>query len=111
MVFTSYRESVNELVPLLAQIEGVRPTKFIGQASSGVGENGRGLKQKEQRAVVREFEKGTHNVLVATSIGDGPPVPPPPPPPPPLAAISTTASPPPSLHPQARRGWTSERST
>ena len=67
MVFTSYRESVNELVPLLAQIEGVRPTKFIGQASSGVGENGRGLKQKEQRAVVREFEKGTHNVRRFTS--------------------------------------------
>ena len=111
MVFTSYRESVNELVPLLAQIEGVRPTKFIGQASSGVGENGRGLKQKEQRAVVREFEKGTHNVLVATSIGeegldigevdlivcfdaptsgDGLPLPPPPPHPP----LTTHLSPP-----------------
>ena len=105
MVFTSYRESVNELVPLLAQIEGVRPTKFIGQASSGVGENGRGLKQKEQRAVVREFEKGTHNVRRFTS-RIWPP-------------HTTTAPHPTSSHyhrcssrrQSARRGWTSARST
>ena len=34
------------------------------------GESGAGMPQKEQRAVVKRFRSGEHNVLVATSIGE-----------------------------------------
>ncbi len=66
IVFTQYRDTVDAIVKALSKIEGIKPVAFIGQAKkSGVG-----MSQKEQRAILDQFKFGTHNVLVATSIGE-----------------------------------------
>ena len=67
MVFCSYREVVSEIVAALGDA-GLRATAFIGQASDSKGN--RGYTQRQQEQVVREFQRGTYQVLVATSIGE-----------------------------------------
>jgi hypothetical protein len=70
MLMTSLiRYGVQELVRWLERVHGVRATQFIGQ-SKGKGENEKGMAQKEQRRVVKQFREGVFNVLVATSIGE-----------------------------------------
>jgi Fanconi anemia group M protein len=66
IVFTQYRDTVDAIVKTLAKMEGLRPVAFIGQAKK----SGSGMSQKEQKAILDEFKLGTHNVLVATSIGE-----------------------------------------
>jgi len=51
----------------LAQIPGIRPMRFVGQASRG---EDIGLSQKEQVEILRKFREGEVNVIVATSIGE-----------------------------------------
>jgi ATP-dependent DNA helicase MPH1 len=88
MVFTNFRESVDEIVAHLNAHESgkIRAHKFIGQAGGKGGE--KGMRQKEQIAVsiflqhycyiysehwnktISRFKAGEFNVLVATSIGE-----------------------------------------
>jgi len=70
MVFTSLRDSVTEITARLTGIAGVRPFKFVGQASKRGDESRKGLTQTKQRQVVRDFRSGGYNVLVSTSIGE-----------------------------------------
>ena len=67
MVFCTFREVVHEIVDLLTN-SGIRATPFIGQASDAKGH--RGLTQKQQEQVIRTFQEGKFQVLVATSIGE-----------------------------------------
>ena len=67
MVFCSFREVVHEIVDLLTS-SGIRATPFIGQASDAKGH--RGLTQRQQEQVIRTFQEGKFQVLVATSIGE-----------------------------------------
>lgn len=67
MVFCTFREVVHEIVDLLKST-GLSATPFIGQASDGKGN--RGLTQRQQEQVIREFQDGRFQVLVATSIGE-----------------------------------------
>ena len=67
IVFTHYRDTCDLITNRLAEVDGVRPVRFVGQASKG---EDIGLKQKEQREVIERFQKGEHNVLVATSIAE-----------------------------------------
>lgn len=67
IVFCSYRDTAEMLVKELNQIEGVKASKFIGQASRI---DDRGMRQREQVEVVSKFREGEINVLVATSIGE-----------------------------------------
>lgn len=67
MVFCSYREVVTEIVTLL-QAAGLRATPFIGQATDKKGN--RGFTQKVQEQILADFQNGTFQVLVATSIGE-----------------------------------------
>ncbi|WFD03554.1 DNA helicase [Malassezia obtusa] len=67
MVFCSYREVVTELVALL-QDAGLAATPFIGQATDKKGN--RGFTQKVQEQILADFQRGTFQVLVATSIGE-----------------------------------------
>ncbi|WFD08221.1 DNA helicase [Malassezia vespertilionis] len=67
MVFCSYRQVVTEIVALL-QEAGLRATPFIGQSTDAKGN--RGFTQKVQEQVIRDFQAGTFQVLVATSIGE-----------------------------------------
>ena len=67
IVFTHYRDTCDLITDRLAHVDGLRPARFVGQASKG---EDIGLKQKEQREVIEKFHKGEHNVLVATSIAE-----------------------------------------
>jgi Fanconi anemia group M protein len=67
IVFTHYRDTCDLVTQMLDKIEGLRPVRFVGQASKG-GEAG--LNQKEQKEIIRKFHSGGFNVLVATSIGE-----------------------------------------
>ncbi|XP_068729595.1 Fanconi anemia group M protein-like [Montipora capricornis] len=69
MIFSQYRDSVNEIAALLAQHKPlVRVMSFIGQQSTG--KSSRGLTQKEQLQVVQRFRQGGYNTLVATCVGE-----------------------------------------
>lgn len=61
IVFASYREMVKEIVSALQKLDLARPIEFVGQ---------RGLSQKEQIRVIREFREGKYNILVGTSISE-----------------------------------------
>ncbi|KAH9950517.1 P-loop containing nucleoside triphosphate hydrolase protein [Amylocystis lapponica] len=69
MVFVSFRECVDEVVEMLNRENPlIRATRFIGQ---GTDKHGRkGIAQKEQLEVIKNFKAGKHNVLVSTSIGE-----------------------------------------
>ena len=67
IVFTHYRDTCDQITKRLESIEGVRPVRFVGQASKG---EDIGLKQKEQREVLESFQEGKYNALVATSIAE-----------------------------------------
>ncbi|KAI8605704.1 P-loop containing nucleoside triphosphate hydrolase protein, partial [Dissophora ornata] len=68
MIFANYRESVEEIIRVLDQHRPlVKVQSFIGQATA---KGKKGISQKEQQKVVADFQKGEHNVLVATSIGE-----------------------------------------
>ncbi|KAF8605019.1 P-loop containing nucleoside triphosphate hydrolase protein [Ceratobasidium sp. AG-I] len=69
MVFTNFRESVDEIVAHLnANGPKIRASRFIGQAGGKSGE--KGMNQKEQISTIGRFKAGEFNVLVATSIGE-----------------------------------------
>ncbi|KAL1525757.1 hypothetical protein AB1Y20_020600 [Prymnesium parvum] len=71
IVFTSYRNAVDELLERLESVEGVKASAFIGQnKGKGDGGSAKGMPQKEQRACLKHFTSGTFNVLVATTIGE-----------------------------------------
>ncbi|KAF9973819.1 hypothetical protein BGZ73_002929 [Actinomortierella ambigua] len=68
MIFANYRESVEEITRVLdAHRPMIRVSSFVGQASA---KGKKGITQKEQQKVVADFQRGHHNVLVATSIGE-----------------------------------------
>jgi Fanconi anemia group M protein len=67
IVFANYRETADRVTQALARIPGIRPMRFVGQASRGEDV---GLSQKEQQEILEQFRAGTVNVLVATSIGE-----------------------------------------
>ncbi len=68
IVFTNYRDTSETLVAALKDVEGVRPARFVGQASRS--ESDRGMSQKAQGEMIERFKAGEHNVLVATSVAE-----------------------------------------
>ncbi len=60
IVFANYRNTINDIIDFLGKDEKIKPIKLIGQKS--------GLTQKEQISTIREFEEGTYNVMIGTSI-------------------------------------------
>ncbi len=67
LIFTEYRDSVDRIVEVLRQHEGLEPDAFIGQSSRG---SQKGMTQKQQLAQLNRFRSGEINVLVATSVGE-----------------------------------------
>ena len=68
MVFAHFRDSAEEIVRVLGRNDPmVRPHVFVGQANS---KNSEGMDQATQLAVIKKFQDGIYNVLVATSIGE-----------------------------------------
>jgi len=67
IVFAHYRETADRVTQELSRIPGLRPVRFVGQASHG---KDIGLSQKEQVEILEKFKAGEVNVIVATSIGE-----------------------------------------
>ncbi len=62
IIFTQYRNGVENIIDSLKDIEGVSPIAFIGQKE--------GMTQKKQLEAVQGFREGTYNILVATSVSE-----------------------------------------
>lgn len=68
MVFSHYRDSAEEIARVLKRNEPmIRPHVFVGQASSKGSD---GMDQKKQLDIIKKFQTGIYNTLVATSIGE-----------------------------------------
>ena len=67
IVFTHYRDTSLLVTEELGKNKGIRPVRFVGQASRG---KDKGLSQKKQVECIHDFKDGTYNVLVATSVAE-----------------------------------------
>lgn len=67
IVFANYRDTAEMLTNELAEVEGIRPIRFVGQASKY---KDKGLTQKQQVEIIEQFKAGDYNVLVATSVAE-----------------------------------------
>ena len=67
IVFSHFRDTVDEIVSRLNDFSAIQPERFVGQAKR---EGSSGLSQKEQLLVLQRFRDGECNVLVATSVGE-----------------------------------------
>jgi Fanconi anemia group M protein len=67
ILFTHYRDMATVMERELARLPGVKPVRFVGQASRG---EDIGLSQKEQVDILDRFRAGEHNVIVATAVAE-----------------------------------------
>lgn len=67
IVFSQFRDTAMKIVEELEGINGVKPVRFVGQATK---EEDKGLTQKQQLEILDKFRSGEHNVLVATSVAE-----------------------------------------
>ncbi|KAI9802204.1 MAG: hypothetical protein M1825_002924 [Sarcosagium campestre] len=68
MVFAHFRDSAEEIARVLKRNQPmIRPHVFVGQAGSKGSD---GMSQKTQTEVIRKFQGGTYNTLVATCVGE-----------------------------------------
>lgn len=67
LIFTEYRDTVEHLVAMLSELDGIHVDKFIGQSGKG---KRKGMTQRQQLAQLDRFREGDLNVLVATSVGE-----------------------------------------
>lgn len=66
IVFSQYRDTVNEIYNKCKEND-IRAVKFFGQAAR---DKERGLTQKEQKKIIRNFRKGLYQVLISTSVAE-----------------------------------------
>lgn len=71
IIFAQFRETVRTISEELNKLDGIIADNFVGQAikSHGKGKT-TGLKQSEQKAMIKKFSSGQINILVATSIAE-----------------------------------------
>ncbi|EMP29321.1 Fanconi anemia group M protein [Chelonia mydas] len=68
MIFSSFRDSVQEIAEMLSQHEPiVRVMTFVGHST---GKSTKGFTQKDQLEVVKCFREGGYNTLVSTCVGE-----------------------------------------
>ncbi|MBN2110348.1 MAG: Hef nuclease, partial [Methanosarcinaceae archaeon] len=67
IVFANYRDTAEMVTAALAETEGIRPVRFVGQASRY---RDKGLSQKQQVEIINRFKAGEYNTLVATSVAE-----------------------------------------
>lgn len=67
IVFANYRDTAEMITNALSEIKGIRPVRFVGQASRY---KDKGLTQKQQVEIIEQFKAGDYNVLVATSVAE-----------------------------------------
>jgi len=64
ILFSHYRDNIEKLHEILSKIEGCRPVILIGQSGE------KGLTQKEQVEIIRDFNAGIHNCLITSPVGE-----------------------------------------
>lgn len=67
IVFTQYRSTAVRLLERFRDVSGIRPARFVGQASR---EGDPGLSQQAQADILRRFREGDLNLLLATSVAE-----------------------------------------
>jgi len=67
IVFVHFRNSAKTVTKALEESELIKPIRFVGQASK---RGDKGLKQKEQIEIIKDFKNGLYNTLVATSVAE-----------------------------------------
>ncbi|MBN1280084.1 MAG: DEAD/DEAH box helicase [Candidatus Thermoplasmatota archaeon] len=67
IVFTHYRDTSQYVHQQLTALPRVKPVRFIGQAER---DHDKGLTQKQQIEIIKQFKQGTYNVLIATSVAE-----------------------------------------
>ncbi|MHA1914975.1 MAG: DEAD/DEAH box helicase [Promethearchaeota archaeon] len=67
LVFSHFRDSVNNIVRYFKDDDLIRAHKFIGQAHKG---SDKGLTQKTQIELLKKFKEGTYNTLIGTSVAE-----------------------------------------
>lgn len=68
MIFTSFRDSAEDIIRTLKNFPMVKPHIFVGQADSKGGTSG--MSQSVQVQTLADYKSGKFNTLVATSIGE-----------------------------------------
>lgn len=64
IVFSHYRDNIEEIYEELKKIPNCKPCYLIGQAGE------KGLSQKEQIKVIEAFEKGEYNCLIGSPVSE-----------------------------------------
>ncbi|KAJ3437395.1 fanconi anemia group m protein [Anaeramoeba flamelloides] len=67
MIFSSFRDSVVDIKNSLRDLKGVNAMSFIGQATTLTC---KGVSQKNQKRIIKQFKNGHYNTLIATCIGE-----------------------------------------
>ena len=67
LVFCHYRDSVNNIVRFLKEEPLIKVHKFVGQQTKS---SDKGLSQKQQVQLLKEFKEGTYNTLIGTSVAE-----------------------------------------
>jgi len=67
IVFTNFRDTAELVTRSLGCLSGVRPVRFVGQASRFEDD---GLSQRAQVEILQKFKSGEYNVLVGTSVAE-----------------------------------------
>ncbi|MFW9987977.1 MAG: ERCC4 domain-containing protein, partial [Candidatus Odinarchaeota archaeon] len=67
LVFCHFRDSVNNIVKFFKENDVIKMHKFVGQTTRG---SDKGLTQKEQIKLLKEFKEGIYNTLVGTSVAE-----------------------------------------
>jgi Fanconi anemia group M protein len=67
IVFTQFRDTATRIIQSLKNLGAAKPIRFVGQSSKP---HDLGLKQEEQTKILKEFQNGLYNILVATSIAE-----------------------------------------
>ena len=67
LVFSHYRDMAAYLEKKLNEFDGIRASRFVGQATRG---EDRGFSQKKQIETIRQFKDREFNVLIATSVAE-----------------------------------------
>ena len=67
ILFTHYRDTSSYILERLNKIKNIKPVRFIGQA---LKDGDKGLTQKQQASIIKEFRSGVYNVLIATSVAE-----------------------------------------
>ncbi|XP_032791668.2 Fanconi anemia group M protein homolog [Daphnia magna] len=71
MIFSQYRDSVNEIVALLEEYAPlIKAMNFVGHGNNTTGVKTKGFTQADQIRVIKQFTEGNYNTLVSTCVGE-----------------------------------------